>query len=156
MQNMQFHIFQTPFRARRLLKPLLLAVTLLFCYSLYALDENEIYCYIKKIGIKHPEIVLKQAIYESGHFTSKIFKNKNNLFGFRHTMTYMSFDNWQASVDYYKVWQDKYYKNDTEDYYKFLQRKNYSGYKEFNYSAQLKRIKIRASLNCFEDDDEEE
>ncbi len=113
-----------------------------------ALTENEVYCYIKKVGIKHADIVFKQAIFESGHFKSHIYKTKQNLFGFRRTRNYLKFKTWQASVDFYKKWQDKYYKNDEEDYYKFLQRKNYSGNKKFNYSKELKHIKIKRSFNC--------
>lgn len=111
-------------------------------------SENEVYCYIKILEIKNPEIVLKQAIYESGHFKSNIFKSKNNLFGFRRSKSYMTFDSWQSCVLYYKKWQDKYYKDTTQDYYIFLQKKNYSGYKEFHYSTELKKIKIKASLAC--------
>ncbi|MFZ4672397.1 MAG: glucosaminidase domain-containing protein [Flavobacterium sp.] len=110
--------------------------------------ENEIYCYIKSIGIKNPEVVLKQAIYETGHFTSHVFKTKNNVFGFRKTMTYITFKDWRACVDYYKVWQDKKYKDTTQNYYKFIQKINYSGYSNFDYSKELKRIKIRGSLIC--------
>jgi hypothetical protein len=111
-------------------------------------DENEVYCYIKSIGIKNPEIVLKQAIYETGHFKSANCKKKKNLFGFRSTLIYKSFDTWQQCVDYYKKWQDRHYKDDSEDYYHFLQRINYSGHKGFDYATELKRVHIVASLNC--------
>jgi uncharacterized FlgJ-related protein len=107
-----------------------------------------VYCYIVSIGIKNPEIVLKQAIYESGHFKSNIFKTKNNLFGFRRTMTYLTYKDWKACVDYYKVWQDKRYKDTNQDYYTFLQNINYSGYDRYKYVKELKRIKIRGSLTC--------
>jgi uncharacterized FlgJ-related protein len=107
-----------------------------------------VYCYIVSIGIKNPDIVLKQAIYESGHFKSNIFKTKNNLFGFRRTATYITYKNWKACVDYYKEWQDKRYKDASQDYYTFLQKINYSGYSNFDYAKELKRIKIRGDLNC--------
>ncbi|HWB27473.1 MAG TPA: glucosaminidase domain-containing protein [Chitinophagaceae bacterium] len=131
------------------------AVILLVCLSIKALggiDENEVYCYIKSIGIRNPEIVLKQAIYESGHFKSLVCLKKNNLFGFRSVVIYKSFKTWQESIDYYKRWQDKHYTDTTEDYYHFLQRINYSGYKNFNYSSQLKKVRIRASLKCADDE----
>jgi uncharacterized FlgJ-related protein len=103
---------------------------------------------MKSIGIKNADIVLKQAIYESGHFNSKIYKSKNNLFGFRKTATYITYKNWQSCADYYKVWQDKQYKNVNEDYYTFLQKINYTGHKNFNYAKELKKIIIRGSLKC--------
>lgn len=111
-------------------------------------SETAVYCYLKSIGVKNPRTVLKQAIFESGHFKSRIFKAKNNLFGFRRTKTYMSFNSWQASCDYYKKWQEKNYKNEEEDYLKFLQRKNYAGNKSYNYAGNLKKIKIRGNLLC--------
>ena len=132
-----------------------LAVILLLFIStkgICRIDENEVYCYIKSIGIKNPEIVLKQAIYESGHFNSNVCRKKNNLFGFRTIVIYKSFQTWQECVDYYKKWQDKHYKDDSEDYYHFLQRINYSGYTDFSYSKQLKKIKIQASLKCADDE----
>ncbi|HVX48539.1 MAG TPA: glucosaminidase domain-containing protein, partial [Chitinophagaceae bacterium] len=101
------------------------AVILLVCLSINALgriDENDVYCYMKSIGIKNPEIVLKQAIYETGHFKSLVCLKKNNLFGFRSVVIYKSFATWQESVDYYKRWQDRHYTDTTEDYYHFLQR----------------------------------
>ena len=130
---------------------ILFIITIIYL-PLHTLTENELYCYMKKVGIKSPKIVLKQAIYETGHFKSKIYKTKNNLFGFRRSVKYMKFETWQASVDYYKKWQDKYYKDEEENYYNFLQKKNYSGYKKFNYAQELKKIKIRDSLTCLEVD----
>ncbi len=135
-----------------------IAVILLVCISINALggiDENDVYCYIKSIGIKNPEIVLKQAIYESGHFKSLVCIKKNNIFGFRSVVIYKSFKTWQECVDYYKRWQDKHYTDTTEEYYHFLQRINYSGYKDFSYSKQLQKVKIQASLKCQEDEQQQ-
>lgn len=126
-----------------------LFIMVLFCsFKASPVTENEVYCYIKSIGIKNPEVVLRQAIYESGHFNSSIFRNKNNVFGFRRTMTYITYKDWKACVDYYKVWQDKHYKDTSEDYYTFLQKINYSGHSKFNYAKELKGVKIRGTLTC--------
>lgn len=114
---------------------------------IFAVTENDVYCYMNSIGVQHSEVVLKQAIYETGHFKSKIFKAKNNLFGFRRSKGYLKFKSWKSCVDFYKKWQDKYYHGE-EDYYQFLQKKNFAGSKKFNYAKQLKNIKIRGSLNC--------
>ncbi len=129
----------------------LLAFILISINGVCGIDENEVFCYIKKSGIKNPEIVLLQAIYESGHFKSNVCKKKNNIFGFRTHIVYKKFSRWQESVDYYKKWQDRHYVDTTEDYYHFLQRINYSGYKQFNYAKQLKKVNIVASCKCAED-----
>jgi len=132
-----------------LMRNCLFFILILFCsFKADPPSENEVYCYIVSIGIKNPDIVLKQAIYESGHFKSNIFKTKNNLFGFRRTATYITYKNWKACVDYYKEWQDKRYKDASQDYYTFLQKINYSGHSNFDYAKELKRIKIRGDLNC--------
>ena len=72
---------------------------------------------IQKLGIKHPDVVLAQAKWESGHFKSKVFQENNNLFGMklarqRNTTAvgenrgHAKYDNWQDSVKDYKLWQD--------------------------------------------------
>ena len=42
-----------------------------------------LYLEIIENGIKHPDIVLAQAILESGYLTSQIFIENKNLFGMR-------------------------------------------------------------------------
>jgi hypothetical protein len=103
--------------------------------QLYAQTEQEVYCYILAIGIKHPEIVLKQAIYETGHFRSNIFNKRNNLFGFRQRK-YIYFDSWKSCIDYYKVWQEKHY----------------SARNRLLYVSQLKKTRIKAKPNCLVDE----
>jgi len=130
-------------------KWILLSTFVLFSsFKPASVSENVVFCYIKSIGIKNPEIVLKQAIYESGHFKSHIFQTKNNVFGFRKTKNYLYYKNWKTCVDFYKKWQDKHYKDTTQDYYDFLQKINFCGNKKFNYALELKKIKIRGSLIC--------
>lgn len=36
---------------------------------------------MNQIGIAYPDVVLAQARLETGNFTSKVFKENNNLFG---------------------------------------------------------------------------
>ena len=122
---------------------------------LFAQTENEIFCYMVKIGIKHPDVVLRQAIFETGHFKSQVYQRRNNLFGFR-KRKYIAYDSWKNCIDYYKVWQDKHYNNDTLDYYVFLEHKNFSGRNKAKYSRELKNIRIRATLNCSENDKQQE
>lgn len=96
---------------------------------------QEVWQEILKDSIKHPEIVLRQAIWESGWFKSTATKKNNNIFGFNNGK--MKFESWQACVAYYKRWQDKYYKNDSEDYYHFLSRIGYAA----NGPAYVKALK---------------
>ena len=46
------------------------------------LNAAEVKYYMDSIGIKHSEVVLKQALLETGHFKSKLLMNKNNLFAY--------------------------------------------------------------------------
>jgi flagellum-specific peptidoglycan hydrolase FlgJ len=101
---------------------------------------EEVYAYIKCCEIQHPEIVLRQAIWETGWFKSEYCLKRHNLFGFRHTKTYMTFSTWQESVEYYKKWQERRYKDPNEDYYKFLVRIKYATSKE--YVSKLKSLRV--------------
>lgn len=66
---------------------------------------------IHRNGIKHPKIVLAQAILETGWFTSSVCRNKNNLFGLTNPRTgnYYEFGHWTDSVRaYYSKVQYRY------------------------------------------------
>lgn len=58
---------------------------------------------IRRNGIRHPKIVLAQAILETGWFRSSVCRNKHNLFGLTNprTKTYYEFDHWTESVRAY-------------------------------------------------------
>ncbi len=105
--------------------------------------KDSVYAYILAADIKHPEIVLKQAILETGWFQSKHLMRRNNLFAFRSTQKYMWFDTWQECVQYYKRWQLDNYTNPEENYYKFLVRIKYAHTKE--YIKTLKQINLTRS-----------
>ena len=110
---------------------------------------QEVYTYIVCAGIKFPDIVLRQAIWETGWFKSKHMIHKNNLFGFRHSKKYMSFTNWNECVDYYKSWQLRQYTREGEDYYAFLIRVKYAQSKK--YIECLKSLNVKtAKVNCNE------
>ena len=80
---------------------------------------------LERQGVKHPDVVLRQAIWETGWFKcSNCSLQTNNLFGFFYKGRYLRFDNWVKSVEYYKWWQDKLY--DGGDYYDFLKRVGYA------------------------------
>lgn len=102
------------------------------------LNVDSVFAYICKMGIQHPEIVIKQAILETGWFRAPFLMTRNNLFGFRYK-TYLHFASWKESVEYYKKWQDKRYKDPNEDYYKFLIRIKYATSDQ--YLTNLKKVK---------------
>lgn len=103
---------------------------------------------IIKNKILFPEIVLRQAIWETGWFKCKNCSWRfNNAFGFRtmgwvsphNPLGYIEFDKWQNAVAYYKQWQERKYKGG--DYYNFLLKIGYAedGQK---YIDGLKSIKL--------------
>lgn len=102
---------------------------------------------LKYNKVEHPEIVLRQAIMESGWFKcTSCSMRYNNPFGFRHPswvdeenpLGYLKFDTWQDAVKYYKKWQKKRYTGG--DYYKFLVNIGYA--EDPNYITKLKSINI--------------
>lgn len=102
------------------------------------LTQEAVLVYIVKSDIKFPLIVFKQAMYETGWLKCKNCSLKyNNLFGFR-TRDYLKFDHWTKSVDFYKTWQDTYYKEG--DYYDFIKNVGYA--EDPNYIKVLKSLKI--------------
>lgn len=77
---------------------------------------TRVYKFINEIGMKYPDVVFAKAILESGHFKSKMFLNKNNLFGMKkavHRTTlgqgnpgdYVYFKSIEESIIDYKLYQ---------------------------------------------------
>ena len=109
-------------------KLLILAVTLLFssapventAHIVPPVPEmsmaDSVKLLIKQMNIAHPDIVFRQAQVETGHFTSAVFKENNNLFGMRraysrpHVQTgenrgYAVYESWKMSVADYALFQ---------------------------------------------------
>jgi hypothetical protein len=86
--------------------------------------------------VKYPEIVLRQAILESGWMKSKFFRRTNNLFGFKTRQGYMKYDTWQAGVLYYYNWQQRHYTDTTQSYTTFLKQRRYAR----NMSSYFKKL----------------
>lgn len=111
---------------------------------------NEVWNYAYHIGIKHHDIVMAQVLLESNHLKSDIFKKNNNLIGMklatqRQTTAigkdangFAIYDNWKWCLRDYLIYQNKYYKDDSEDYYDFLTRMGYD--EKGGYSERLKSI----------------
>ena len=111
------------------------------CDEEYVVNKYNIYHEIKEQGIKHPEIVTTQALLESGHFKSDVYKKYNNIFGFQNLEGYIQFKDVKSCIIYYKFWQNKYYREDRYvSYYDFLESFGYAS--DTSYISKLKRIKI--------------
>lgn len=94
------------------------------------------------LGIKFPKIVVSQAILESGHFKSPLFKRSNNPLGLYDSKNrrYYEFVHWTDAITAYKN-MIEYKHKDGENYYDFLERINYAEDKE--YISRIKRIEKR-------------
>tara|TARA_R110000751_G_scaffold213830_1_gene317361 strand:- start:716 stop:1093 length:378 start_codon:yes stop_codon:yes gene_type:complete len=98
-------------------------ILLLSSATCYTQTKEEVYKYITESGIKHPDIVYKQVLYETGHLKcSPCSLQHNNLLGFRLHHKHMDFNSWQESIDYYFGWQKRRKYSEDEDYYVFLKR----------------------------------
>lgn len=91
---------------------------------------------ILKNGIKHPRVVLAQAILETGWFKSRVCHTHNNLFGLRQPWdgAYFKFDRWQDSVKAYRTKVQYKYKGGP--YLKWLKDLGYA--EDPNYTDKLK------------------
>lgn len=79
--------------------------------ELPALTIPNLYQEIIRNGIRHPKIVLAQAILETGWFRSPLCRNRHNLFGLTNPKTgkYYEFNHWTESVRaYYTKVQYRY------------------------------------------------
>lgn len=95
---------------------------------------------IIKNDIKHPLIVLKQVIWETGWLKCKNCSlDYNNLCGMGwNGKTYHKYNHWTESIQAYHAWQLKYYKEG--DYYQFLENIGYAT--DSNYINKLKSIEL--------------
>lgn len=89
--------------------------------SHYNINYKNLYNKLLETGIMFPDIAFAQALLESGHFKSSLFKRANNLFGMQYptkrettaygrTNGYSKFVTWHHSVIDYKLWQDSLFK----------------------------------------------
>ena len=105
---------------------------------------------LKDLNVKFPHIVYAQAQVETGNFTSKIFKENNNLFGMREATVRPStnkgtehghayFETWYDSVLDYALYQAQYLSDiKTEsEYFQYLSQ-HYA--EAGNYVEVLKKV----------------
>ena len=101
--------------------------------------------------IHNPEIVYRQAVLETGNFTSDLFKYGNNLMGMRLARVrpscataieydyHATYSHWWDSVMDYKLMQDWYTakSHDLSDYYEFLGNIGYATDKHYIVKLEL-------------------
>lgn len=99
-------------------------------------NETNLMKVIKHYDIWYPQIAFNQSKLETANWTSDIFKENNNLFGFRvfgswkgkelpfKNRGHLCFTHWTKSVEHYKMWQQKNYNKQT--YLQFLSRVGYA------------------------------
>lgn len=98
-------------------------------------SEDNFMIVMKRFGIRFPEIVLAQAKLETGSFSSKIFRENNNLFGMKVARTrlcvakgerrgHANYEHWTYSVMDYALYQSTYAKRvrTRDGYLRFLSR----------------------------------
>ena len=101
------------------------------------------------LRLENPQIVLAQAILESGNFKSWLSLNSNNIMGMRHPRrrptiskgtikNHAHYNDWKDCLKDYAIWQSRFCKRlNTKEYYDYLD----SVYAESGgYSGKLKFI----------------
>lgn len=119
-------------------------------------SEEELIRAIKELKFKHPHIVLAQAKVETGHFTSNIFKENNNLFGMKVAWNrpttavgknrgHAVYSSWRESLLDYAIYSSYYTNYDTEtELYAHLGR---SYAEDPRYTELLKSVVDSQELN---------
>ena len=113
--------------------------------------NDSVRTFIKQSNIKHSDIVYSQAVLESGHFKSKIFRENNNLFGMRKVVNrpttqigscergYGIYDSWKSSITDYAIWQAWSAKGLKENEFLNLLRSTYAS--DSTYITKILKIK---------------
>lgn len=111
---------------------------------------------LKRLNVRYPHIILAQSILETGHFSSRIFVENNNLFGMKEAkarsttalgtqLGHAYYDDWKQSVMDYALFQNAYMNKIRKEkqYLKYLD-KNYA--EASNYDTTLLQIIEREKL----------
>ena len=111
---------------------------------------------LKRLNVKYPHIVMAQAMIESGHFQSNIFRSNHNLFGMKEArqrvttargtnLNHAYYENWKESVIDYAMFQAAYLKDlKTEAAYLLYLDANYA--EAQRYDSAVKKMVEREKL----------
>lgn len=106
--------------------------------SHFVLSDSTLLAELNAQEIKFSNIVLAQAILETGHFKSYSCTEHNNLFGLRNKDgSYMYFNHWTDCVAAYKRYVQKW-TQPPHDYYTYLDSLGYA--EDKSYTKVLKQI----------------
>lgn len=116
---------------------------------------------IKSLNFKFPHIILAQSIQETGHYSSIIFRENNNLFGMKEAVVrtnlakgtnrgHAYYDTWQDSLIDYALYSATYLSDiKTEgEYFEYL-KQNYAEDKSYvtRLKALIKKNDLKSKLN---------
>src|SRR6056300_690426 len=119
-------------------------------------SEEKLIDLLKTLNVKYPHIVLAQAKIESGHYTSKIFKENHNLFGMKEARVRINtangtqynhafYTNWRESVYDYAFYQCRYLSGlKTEEEYLAYLGRSYA--EDPNYLSKIRGLVKRENL----------
>lgn len=113
-----------------------------------SLSIKNVYAELLNHEIQHPQIVLSQAILETGNFTSRVCNEHNNLFGLRkRNGEYYKFERWEDSVRAYRDYVQ--YKYRGGDYFTFLDRIGYAEDKAYTLKVRIIADGIKHKVRGF-------
>lgn len=116
---------------------------------------------IKCHGFKYPDIVLAQALLESGHFKSPVFRENHNVFGMKQpkkrytlcngtNLNHALYDNWKVCVEDRMIYEALYLNDLSRTQYKRFLDKTYA--KGKNYSGTLEKLIVKNDLKDYFND----
>lgn len=120
-----------------------------------ALNKQNFEAFVYSLPFEFPEIIIKNAYFETGHLTSDICLNYNNCFGMkfpkiRYTLAngnyygWATYESWKLSVIDRLIW-DKIY-NNTSDFDKYILtlNKKYANEKiDGNYYNRIRKVILK-------------
>ncbi len=112
-------------------------------------SEQNLIDYLLEVRIPHPHIVFAQARLETGHFTSTIFLENNNLFGMKRAYSrpstaigmnrgHAKYESWQDSVIDFALYKAYVAQGKTEKEYFDLLKRSYA--EDPRYISKVKQI----------------
>ena len=112
-------------------------------------NEVNVFKALLHYGFPNVEIIMAQAVLETGHFKSRNCLELNNLFGLFNSRTneFMRFDSWPDCVLTYKRLIMRRHR-EGEDYYSFLSRIRYA--EDPDYEEKLRNIVNRDTNSWYE------
>jgi len=122
-------------------------------YSEFSISNLKEFLILYGVADDLKDIIIRQAILETGAFTSNIFKESHNLFGMKHPKVrpttslgtnrgHAKYAHWSCSVKDYILWLDYFQARGhvIDNYYNFLRRVGYA--EDPLYILKLKNLNL--------------